>query len=142
MRAVLEIVQFCFRFFVREKVTINETVRIRDHSSRIRLLHCSKLAINRKNENNLTICWHAKFSYWSKFHVKSLLVRELWQLKISDESETCLQRQRRLVKNSLCNWYKNVAIFNQIFVINHKKGRVHKIGNCFKKRGVSLFHTN
>ena len=51
--------------------------------SRIRLLDCCKLAINWKNDNDLTICqqdiiikffwhcfvWGVKFSYWSKFQV-------------------------------------------------------------------------
>ena len=49
---------------------------------------CSKLAINRENENYVKICWHdviiiffllclvslVKFSYWSKFHVNIITV--------------------------------------------------------------------
>ena len=48
--------------------------------------NCSRLAINRKNDNNVTIFWHdvivkifwccfvtlIKFSYWSKFHVNTI----------------------------------------------------------------------
>ena len=38
--------------------------------SRIRLLDCSKLAINWKNDNDVTICWNGIIViYWSKFHV-------------------------------------------------------------------------
>ena len=47
----------------------------------LKLVDCSKLVINRKNDNDLTVCWHdliakffwrgfvslVKFSYWSKF---------------------------------------------------------------------------
>ena len=54
-----------------------------NYTSRIRLPSGSKLAINRKNDNDITTCWHdiifkicwhcfvflVKFSYWSKFHV-------------------------------------------------------------------------
>ena len=51
-----------------------------------RLLDCSKLAVNSKNDNGLTISWHdiivnffnvvfflIKFSYWSKFHVNIII---------------------------------------------------------------------
>ena len=50
--------------------------------SGIQLPNCSKLVINWKNDNDVTICWHdvivkffwcfvslVKFNYWSKFHV-------------------------------------------------------------------------
>ena len=54
-----------------------------NYTSRIRLPSGSKLAINRKNDNDITTCWHdiifkicwrcfvflVKFSYWFKFHV-------------------------------------------------------------------------
>ena len=53
---------------------------------RNRLPDCYKLAINRKNDNNVTIFWHevtvkffwgcfvslVKFSYWSKFNVNTI----------------------------------------------------------------------
>ena len=67
----------------RNTVTVNENVIFIDYASGIQLPDCSKLAMNRKKDNGLTICWHdvivnffwrwifwlVKFSYWSKFHV-------------------------------------------------------------------------
>ena len=64
-------------------VTINENVGFTDYASGIQLPDCSKLAINWKNNNNITIFRHdviaklfwrlfvslIKSSYWSKFHV-------------------------------------------------------------------------
>ena len=64
-------------------VTINEIVSFTDHASGIRLPDCSKLAINWKKDNYVTIyrydvivktCWGWRvsllnFSYWFKFHV-------------------------------------------------------------------------
>ena len=65
-------------------VTIYENLDFTDYTSRIRLPDCSKLAINQKNNNDVTIFRHyvtfkflwrwfvsliVKFSYWSKFHV-------------------------------------------------------------------------
>ena len=58
-------------------------VRFTDYASEIRILDCSRLVINQKNYNDVTIYWHdvivnffwryffslIKFSYWSKFHV-------------------------------------------------------------------------
>ena len=52
--------------------------------SGIRLSVCSKLAINQKHDNQVTICWHdvivnffwrfyLKFSCWSKFHVNIII---------------------------------------------------------------------
>ena len=52
-----------------------------NYTFEIRLPDCSKLAINRNNDNDVTICWHesiinfflrclvslVRFSYWSKF---------------------------------------------------------------------------
>ena len=72
-----------FSGFVREKVTINENISFTDYASAIRLLGCSKLAVNWKNVNYVTIFRHdvnvkffwrcfvslVKFKYWSKFHV-------------------------------------------------------------------------
>ena len=69
--------------FVRWKVTFIENVRFTDCASGIRLPDYCKLAINYKNYNDVTICWHdvmakffwrcfvslVKFSYWSKFHI-------------------------------------------------------------------------
>ena len=54
MKTVLEIFQFCFQFFIRKKISINENVSFTVHASRIQLLDCSKLAINRKNDNYVT----------------------------------------------------------------------------------------
>ena len=67
--------EFCFQFF--------KMLCFADAASGIRLADCSKLAINRKNKNDVTICRHdaiviffwlnhisfVKFKYWSKFHV-------------------------------------------------------------------------
>ena len=64
-------------------VTVNENVTFTHYASGIGLPNCSKLAINRKNNNDVTIWLHdiivkfllrcfvalVKFSYWSKFHV-------------------------------------------------------------------------
>ena len=47
-----------FSIFVREKVTITENVNITDHASGIQLPDCSKLTINRENDNDVTNCWH------------------------------------------------------------------------------------
>ena len=71
-----------FSDFVRKKVTVNENVSFTDYAPGIRFLDSSKLAINWRNDNDVTICWHdvivkfwrcfvslIKFSYWSKFHV-------------------------------------------------------------------------
>ena len=69
--------------FCKIKVTINENVSFLDYVCRIRLSDCSKLAINRKNDNDVTIYWHrqsfwhyfvslVKFSYWSKFYFNTI----------------------------------------------------------------------
>ena len=65
-------------------VTINENINFTDYAPGIRLPDCSKLAINWKNDNDVTIFQHdiiikffwrcfffslIKFSYCSKFHV-------------------------------------------------------------------------
>ena len=55
VRAVLEILVL-FSVFERQKITINENVGFTDYGSGIRLLDRSKLAINRKNDNDVTIC--------------------------------------------------------------------------------------
>ena len=74
---------FFFSVFVREMITVSENVSFTNQLSRIRLPDCSKLAINRKNDSDIIICWHdniikffwcyfaslVKFSYWSKFQV-------------------------------------------------------------------------
>ena len=54
VRAVLEIFSSVFSF-VRQKVTINENVSFTVYASGIRLPDSSKLAINQKNNNNVTI---------------------------------------------------------------------------------------
>ena len=72
-----------FSVFVGQKVTINENISFTEYSRRIRLPDFSKLAINWKNYNDVTIFQHdvivkffwgcfvslSTFSYWSKFHV-------------------------------------------------------------------------
>ena len=65
------------------KDKMHENVSLTDHACGIRHPNCPKLAINRKNKNDITIWrndvtirlfWHCldslvKFSYWSKFHL-------------------------------------------------------------------------
>ena len=94
-----------FAFFGRYKVTINEIISFTDIASRIRLRDCSKLAINWKNDIEVTIFWHGvimkqfwlcfvslvTFSYWFTFHVFmsiSSLALGLWEFPfISDWPE-------------------------------------------------------
>ena len=66
------------------KVTVNEDVSFTYYAFGIWLPDCSKLTINQKNDNDVTICRHdviaqcfwryfvslVRFSYWSKFLVK------------------------------------------------------------------------
>ena len=74
---------FSFVFsFCKIKGNDNENISFTDYVSRIRLPDCSKLAINQKSDNDITICqqnviakffWRflvslVKFIYWSKFH--------------------------------------------------------------------------
>ena len=47
-----------FSVFVRDKITVIENVSITDYASGIRLLECSKFAINQKNDNDVKICRH------------------------------------------------------------------------------------
>ena len=88
--AVLEIF-LLFSVFVRLKVTINENINFTDYASGIRLLDCSKLDKNQKNDNDVTIFQHdliikffwrcfvflSKFSYRSKFHVNIITGSEI-----------------------------------------------------------------
>ena len=64
-------------------MTVKENIKFSGFASGIRLPDCSKLAVNPKNDNDVTICWYdgifklfwiwfvslVKFSYCSKFHV-------------------------------------------------------------------------
>ena len=73
--------------FVRQKVTITETIIFADSVSDIRHPDCSRLAKNPKNDKGVTIflhdvnvkfCWRcfvslSKFSYWYKFHVNTII---------------------------------------------------------------------
>ena len=68
-------------------------ISFRDYASKIWLLNYSELVINRKNDNDVSICQHdiiinffwccfvplVKLSYWSKFMLISSLVMELQQ---------------------------------------------------------------
>ena len=47
-----------FSFFVRWKITINENISFTEYTSGTRLPDCSKLAINWKNDNGVTIFRH------------------------------------------------------------------------------------
>ena len=90
--------------------------------------HCSRLAINRKKDNDVTICrhdaivkffWHCfvslvKFSYWSKFHFNIITgsgVMTIWfykvltrNLEIGNTPVWVLPNIRRLgwVRNTKC----------------------------------------
>ena len=82
-RAVLKRFLVLFSDFARKEVTINENVNFTDYAFEIRLPDCSKLAINWKNGNDVTIFWNGvivkfywqcfvslvKLSYWFKFHI-------------------------------------------------------------------------
>ena len=77
----------------RYKVSFIENVRFTDCASWIRLPDCSKLAINQKNNNDVTVCQHnVIFKFFSRllfllsilvtgpnFTSISSLVLELWQ---------------------------------------------------------------
>ena len=72
-----------FSVFERKKVTFIENISFTDNAFGNRLLDCSKLAVNGKNNNDVAIYQHdvmvkffwryfvclVNFSYWSKFHV-------------------------------------------------------------------------
>ena len=82
-----------FSVFVRQKVTVNQNVSFTDYTSGHQLLNCFKLAINLKNDNDVTnsditpssdffdiaVFFFIKFSYWSKFHVSIISILEFWQ---------------------------------------------------------------
>ena len=74
-----------FSVFVKQKATITENITFAISLSRIWSADWSKLVKNWKNDNEVTILWHdinvnffwrfsvsfLKFSYWSKFHIKT-----------------------------------------------------------------------
>ena len=78
-------VRVCYRCFSSAfsfcEVTINEHISVTNYVYEIRLLNCFKSTINRKNNNDVRICWQdivvsffdvilfVKFSYWPKFYV-------------------------------------------------------------------------
>ena len=78
--------ELCYRFlvlflvFVIQKVTINQNVRFTDYASGISLPDNSRLAINWKNDNDITIFWHdviikifwRSFFSFVKFHVNTM----------------------------------------------------------------------
>ena len=94
--------ELCYRFFssvfsfCKTKSFLN--VSFTDYASGIRVPNCSKLAINRKNDNDIPICQHdaivnffwrcfvsfVKVSYWSKFttFTVSELLRENQQVGV------------------------------------------------------------
>ena len=79
------LVLFCI--FVRQKVIITENITFAGSVSGIRPPECCKVAKNPKNENDVKIFRHdvnvnfflgffislVKFSYWSKFHVNTIV---------------------------------------------------------------------
>ena len=86
--------ELCQRFFSSvfsfckiKAITINENIGFTDYASGIRLSNSSKMAINRKNDNGVTVFRHdvivnffwscafslVKFSYWSKFYVNIII---------------------------------------------------------------------
>ena len=65
-----------FSVFVRQKVTVNENVSFTHYTSELRLPNCSKLAINPKNDNNVTnsdITPSSDFFYIAVFFFSSLV---------------------------------------------------------------------
>ena len=80
-------------FFCKKQKTVNKNVSFTDYASGIRLPNCSKLAINRKNDNDATICWNdviinifdvilfllSSLGTGQSFMSISSLVLELWQ---------------------------------------------------------------
>ena len=98
----LKIFLVSFSVFLRQKVAFNENVSFTDYASKIWLSGFSKLAINWKNDNDVTICrndvkvnfFHVFLSLLSSlvtgpsFMSISSLVLELWQFTfIRDWSE-------------------------------------------------------
>ena len=83
-------------------MTVNKNASFSGYASIIRLPDCSKLAINQKNDNDVTICWHesssffwrwfvslAKFRNWSKFYVNiatgsGVMTIQFWKGLIRD----------------------------------------------------------
>ena len=58
VKAVLEIFQFCFQFLQDKWLLFFENISFTGCGSGIRLLYCSKLVINQKNYNDVTIYRH------------------------------------------------------------------------------------
>ena len=57
------------------KVVINKNLRIADHASEIRLSDCSRLAINRKIDDDIIISWHYVMDiFFSDFAMFVLLI--------------------------------------------------------------------
>ena len=93
VRIMLETWNLVRKYTHNEKVTINENVSFTDHASGIRLSHFSKLVINLKNDNDISICWHVVIDNFfdpvlfllsslvtgPSFMTISSLVLELWQ---------------------------------------------------------------
>ena len=82
-----------FSVFVKQNVTVNENVSFTDYTSRLQLSNCSKLAINRKNDNEATnsditasskifdiaVFFFSGLVTGPSFKSVSLLLLELWQ---------------------------------------------------------------
>ena len=82
-----------FSVFVKQNVTVNENVSFTDYTSRLQLSNCSKLAINRKNDNGATnsditpsskifdiaVFFFSGLVTGPSFKSVSLLLLELWQ---------------------------------------------------------------
>ena len=82
-----------FSVFVKQNVTVNENVSFTDYTSRLQLSNCSKLAINRKNDNEATnsditpsskifdiaVFFFSGLVTGPSFKPVSLLLLELWQ---------------------------------------------------------------
>ena len=99
VRAVLVAFYFWFLVFLRKKVTINENVVFTDYGSGIRLPDCSKLAINWKNDNGVTIRQHdvivilfdvvlfllSSLVTGTSFMSISPMVLEFWQFSFIDD---------------------------------------------------------
>ena len=67
MKDVLEIFHFCFQILQDKKATTNENVRFTDYTFRIELPEGSKLTMNRKNDNDVTILMTLSLNFLTIF---------------------------------------------------------------------------
>ena len=80
VKAVIDIFSSVFTYCKIFQVTFNKNVCFIDQATGIRLPDCSKLSINRKNYNDLTICRHGVIVSFLKFFCFSCQVQLLVQV--------------------------------------------------------------